>query len=157
MLKQTVNSYSWSWPFWRQTKIVDNEVNIWFLSLLSEPWPFECCANRPSTSHRISGSCSDQEDEREAPEKEAGQSQWNHLYKIFCSSFANVCRIFPLMVLNLSGSLQFWWIPLDYPLRLRRRRQRRWRRRWSLHDTKGHRPRRWRGKNCSMIEIVAKW
>ena len=61
-----------------------------------------------------------------------------------------------LLVLNLSGPLQFWWIPFNYPLRLRRRRQRRWRRRWSLHDTKGHCPRRWRGKNCSMIDLFAK-
>ena len=85
----------WSWPLRKQTKemgVIDNEVNIWFLSLLSEPWPFECCANRPSASHRISGSCGDQEDEREAPEKEAGQSQWNHLYRIFWSNLTNVYR-----------------------------------------------------------------
>ena len=123
--------------------------------MLSEPWPFKCCANRPPASDRISGSCGDQEDEREAPEKEAGQSQW-----IICTEYSvqilQVCIGVSLMVLNLSGSLQFWWIPLDYPLRLRRRWQRRWRRRWSLHDTKGHCPRRWRGKNCSMIYLFAK-
>ena len=67
--------------------VIDNEVHNWFLSLLSEPRPFECCANRPPTSDRISGPCGDQEDEREAPKKEAGQSQWNHLYRIFCSNF----------------------------------------------------------------------
>ena len=80
--------------------------------------------------------------------------------EIICTEYSDpiwqMCIGLSLMVLKLPGPLQFWWIPLDYPLRLRRRRQRRWRRRWSLHDTKGHCPRRWRGKNCSMINLFAK-
>ena len=77
LLKQAVTSFNLKLALLKTDQKngchCDNEVHIWFLSLLSEPRPFECCANRPPASNRISGSCSHQEDERETPEKEAGQ------------------------------------------------------------------------------------
>ena len=65
-------AYGWWWFHCCWWCFNDGSFKLIKINPLAEHRPSECSSQRPTTSHRLSGSCSDQENEWEAQEKEAG-------------------------------------------------------------------------------------